>query len=190
MGARRLCPLIKLHITRYTIIMKKKTAPHPRKGNEPLYWLMKSEPECYSIDDLKRDKQAEWDGVRNYQARNFMRDDMKKGDLVLYYHSNTKPTGIVGVAKVCKEAYPDHTAWDKTSDHPDPKSTPENPIWFMVAVCFEKKFKEIITLDELKADSAFGDMLVTQRGMRLSVQPVHKKHFDKILKMSESQKSI
>ena len=156
--------------------------------NTQQFWLMKSEPDCYSIDDLKKDKQAEWDGVRNYQARNFMRDDMKIGDEVLFYHSSTKPAGVAGRARVCKEAYPDFTAWDTKSDHPDPKSTPENPIWQMVDVCFVEKFKDVIGLTELKQDSFFDDMMVTQRGSRLSIQPVHKKHFDRIVQMAGKQK--
>ena len=163
--------------------MKKETKKHT--GTK--YWLMKSEPDCYSIDDLKKDKQAEWDGVRNYQARNFMRDDMKIGDKVLFYHSSTKPMGVVGTATVCRESYPDFTAWDPKSDHPDPKSTKENPIWFMVDVCFEKKFDDIVTLESLKLDPFFNDMRVTQRGSRLSIQPVEKKHYDKIVKMGYSK---
>ena len=110
------------------------------------FWLMKSEPGCYSIDDLKQDKTTHWDGVRNYQARNMMRDDMKKKDLVLFYHSNAKPTGIAGIAEVIKEGYPDHTAMDPNSEHPDPKSTPDNPRWYMVDIRFKKKFNSIISL--------------------------------------------
>ncbi len=147
------------------------------------YWLMKSEPGSYSIDDLKRDKRGEWDGVRNYQARNFMRDDMKKGDGVLFYHSNAKPTGVAGLAEVCKEGYPDFTAWDGSTHHLDPKASPENPIWHMVDVKFVEKFPEIVTLDQIKLDPACSGMLVIKRGMRLSVQPVEKKHFDRIVKL-------
>ena len=100
------------------------------------YWLFKSEPSAYSFKDLlnEENKTAEWDGVRNYQARNFLRDDIKKGDEVLFYHSNAKPIGVVGTAKVVREGYPDHTAWDPESEHPDPKSTPSKPIWFMVDI--------------------------------------------------------
>jgi predicted RNA-binding protein with PUA-like domain len=145
------------------------------------YWLMKSEPSDYSIDDLKSDKRASWDGVRNYQARNFMRDAMKVGDGVLFYHSGTDP-GVVGVAEVCREAYPDHTAFDKRDVHFDPKSKKDNPTWYMVDVCFVKKFKEAIMLVQLKTDSQYNDMLVVKQGMRLSVQPVEKKHFDLINK--------
>jgi predicted RNA-binding protein with PUA-like domain len=146
------------------------------------YWLMKSEPSCYSIDDLKREKVGMWDDVRNYQARNFMRE-MRKGDTVLFYHSSAEPTGIVGIATVAREAYPDPTQFDKKSYKYDPKSTRENPRWSSVDLRFIEKFKEPLTLQELKNDPAFEGMLVVKRGMRLSVQPVSEKHFKKILKM-------
>jgi predicted RNA-binding protein with PUA-like domain len=146
------------------------------------YWLMKNEPVCYSIDDLERDKQYVWDGVRNYQARNLMRT-MQKGDLVLYYHSNAKPSGIAGVAKVVKEAYPDPTQFNKKSEYFDPKTTKENPRWVAVDVAFVKKFKTLVPLQVLQNDPFFSDMLVTKRGMRLSVQPVAEKHFEKILSL-------
>ena len=146
------------------------------------YWLMKSEPSCYSIDDLKREKVGMWDDVRNYQARNFMRE-MKRGDTVLFYHSSAEPTGIVGLATVAKEAYPDPSQFDTKSYKYDPKSTKENPRWSSVDVRFVEKFKEPLTLQELKNDPAFEGMLVVKRGMRLSVQPVSEKHFKKILKM-------
>ena len=140
------------------------------------YWLMKSEPSCYSIDDLANDKKTCWDGVRNYQARNFLRDEIKKGDTVFYYHSNTKPPGIVGLAEVIKDGYPDSTAFDKNEDHYDPKSKPENPTWFMVDIKFLRKLKEPLSLDMLKADPKLEGMLVTMRGQRLSVMPVSDKH--------------
>jgi len=142
------------------------------------YWLMKSEPDTYSIDDLITDKTTQWEGVRNYQARNFMRDDMKIGDRVLFYHSNTKPPGIVGTATVCKEAYPDHFAWNPSSKYFDPKSTPENPRWMMVDVKFEQKFHRTISLEEMKNHPDLEGLLVIKKGMRLSIQPVEKKHFD------------
>src|SRR6185437_1538302 len=107
------------------------------------YWLVKSEPSCYSIDDLARDGKTMWDGVRNYQARNFMRDGMKKGDRVLFYHSNADPMGVVGVAEVCREAYPDFTAQDPSNDHFDPSSTADNPIWMMVDIAFVAKFPHV-----------------------------------------------
>jgi predicted RNA-binding protein with PUA-like domain len=148
---------------------------------EQQYWLMKSEPSCYSIDDLKRDKVGMWDDVRNYQARNYMRE-MKKGDRVLFYHSSCEVIGIAGIAEVAKEAYPDPTQFDKKSYKFDAKSTKENPRWDSVDLKFVKKFKEPVTLNELKLDSFFNDMLVVKKGMRLSVQPVAKKHYDRIEK--------
>ena len=120
------------------------------------YWLMKTEPESYSIDDLalEKNKTTCWDGVRNYQARNFMRDDMKVGDDVLVYHSSVKPPGIAGIAKVVKESYVDHTAFDKNDQHYDPKSSSDNPRWFMVDIKLEKKFKRFLPLDELRTIKA------------------------------------
>ena len=152
------------------------------------YWLMKSEPNAYSIDDLQKEKTACWDGVRNYQARNFMRDDMKVGDLVLYYHSNSKPSGVVGIAKVCREAYPDHTAFDPKDPHYDPKSKREDPAWMMVDLEFVKKFPELVTLDTLKKTSALKEMLVIKRGQRLSVQPVDREHFDVVRKLGQKKR--
>ncbi len=150
------------------------------------HWLVKSEPDVYSIDDLAREGQTFWNGVRNYQARNFMRDEMKRGDLVLYYHSNVpKPDqpGIVGVARVSKPGYPDHTARDPKSKYYDPKATEENPIWYMVDLEFVEKFKRVVTLQELKDEPQLEGMLVTRRGQRLSVQPVEKEHFQLIRKL-------
>lgn len=144
------------------------------------YWLMKSEPDCYSIDDLKKDNVTHWDGVRNYQARNYMRDDMKVGDGVLYYHSNTKPPHIAGFAKVVKESYPDPTQFDASSKYFDEKATLENPRWFLVDIKFVSKGKDILSLDAIKADPKLEGILVAKRGMRLSVQPVEKKHFKHI----------
>lgn len=147
------------------------------------YWLMKSEPSCYSIDDLKRDRIGMWDDVRNYQARNFMRDEMKKGDGVLFYHSSTEVIGVVGIAEIVREAYPDPTQFDATSYKFDPKSKKEKPQWVSVDVKFKEKFSEPVTLNELKNDPFFAEMLVIKRGVRLSVQPVLKKHFERIIKM-------
>jgi predicted RNA-binding protein with PUA-like domain len=144
------------------------------------YWLMKTEPEEFSIDDLQKRKTEAWNGVRNYQARNFMRDEMKLGDLVLIYHSNCDEIGIAGIAKVCKLAYPDHTARDKKSDYYDPKSTIENPIWVMVDVAFEKKFPRVITLKELKEHPKLSQMRAIAKGNRLSITPVLKSEFDLI----------
>lgn len=150
------------------------------------FWLFKSEPECYSIDDLKHDRVEMWDGTRNYQVRNMMRDQMKKGDLCLFYHSNAgKETGVVGTMKIVKEAYPDPTQFDPKSDHPDSKSDPENPRWLCVDVRFGSKFKNMVTLQELKNDPFFADMTVVQKGNRLSVMPIKKKHFDKIIALSK-----
>ncbi len=141
---------------------------------------MKSEPSCYSIDDLKRDRVGMWDDVRNYQARNFMRDDMQKGDLVLFYHSSTDVVGVVGIGEVVKEAYPDPTQFDATSYKFDPKAKKEKPTWVSIDLKFKEKFTNPMTLSELKNDPYFSDMLVTKRGMRLSVQPVEAKHFKRI----------
>ena len=149
------------------------------------YWLRKSEPLVFSIDDLKKNKKTYWDGVRNFQARNFMRDGMKAGDLVLYYHSNAEPSGVAGVARICKESYPDFTAWDKKDIHFDPKSTKEKPLWFMVDVEFVEKFTNFVTLEDLKANVKLKDMLVVRPG-RLSVQPVLKEHFEVVRKMGNS----
>lgn len=149
------------------------------------YWLVKSEPGAYSIDDLARDKKTHWDGVRNYQARNFMRDDMKKGDQVLFYHSNAEPTAVVGICEVVKEGYPDFTAFDPEEKHFDSKSNNENPTWMMVDIKLIKKFKRPITLKEIKENSKLQDMRLVQRGNRLSVMPVEKKEVDLIIKLSE-----
>jgi predicted RNA-binding protein with PUA-like domain len=144
---------------------------------------MKSEPEKYSIDQLAKDGFTHWDGVRNYQARNTMRDDMKIGDKVLFYHSNAKPPGVVGTATICKESYPDFTAWDPKDPHFDPKTDSENPRWMMVDIAYESKFMRLVDLPALKANLALEGMLVIRRGQRLSVQPVEKAHFDEVIKM-------
>lgn len=152
------------------------------------YWLVKSEPGAYSVDDLERDRKTCWDGVRNYQARNFMRDDMKVGDMVLFYHSSSSPPGVVGLARVCREAYPDDTAWDPADSHHDPRSTPVAPVWMMVDIEFQEKFAEIVSLEELRARPDLDGLLVTRRGQRLSVQPVQKRHFDKIRKLGKAKR--
>ena len=153
------------------------------------YWLMKSEPDVYGIDDLKSDKKTSWDGVRNYQARNFMRDEMKVGDKVFFYHSNAKPVGIVGIAKVVKAAYPDHTQFDKKSKYFDEKATEEKPRWMMVDIGFVEKFSEVLTLDELKTVKAIEKMPLLQRGQRLSVQPVGDKEWKLVAKMAGAKKA-
>ena len=147
------------------------------------YWLMKSEPGEYSIDDLKRDKVEPWDGVRNYQARNMMRDDMKKGDLAFMYHSNCDAIGIVGIMTVAREAYADHTAFDPEDKHYDPKSDPENPRWFMVDVRYKRKLKRTITLAELRQQKHLDGLQLLKPGNRLSVMPVSKKHWNYILSL-------
>ena len=139
------------------------------------YWLLKSEPDTYSIDDLCRERQTIWTGIRNYQARNFMRDMMKKGDLCLFYHSG-KEKSIVGVAKVASSAYPDPTQFDARNYSYDPKSTQKDPIWFLVDIGFQSKLKEPISLAEIKNDPEFMGMMLT-RATRLSIQPVSEKHF-------------
>ncbi|MEP4078500.1 EVE domain-containing protein [Haloferula sp.] len=149
------------------------------------YWLIKSEPDVFGIDDMKKAKREPWNGIRNYQARNFMRDDMEIGDLALFYHSNAKPPGVVGIAEVAGEPYPDDLQFDKKSKYYDPKSNPDDPRWVMVDFNFIEKFKEMVSLDELKAEKALEGMLVTQRGSRLSITPVTKKHFDKVCKMAK-----
>ena len=147
------------------------------------YWLMKSEPDAYSIDDLKRDKREPWDGIRNYQARNMMRDDMKIGDEVFFYHSNCKQPGVVGIARVVSASYPDPTQFDKKSNYYDSKSDPENPRWLLVDVKYQRKLKRNITLTEIKAEKSLDDMILTRKGNRLSIMPVSKKHWKRILSL-------
>ena len=148
------------------------------------HWLMKSEPHVYSYDDLVKDGSTHWDGVRNYQARNFMRDKMRIGDMILYYHSNTKPPHVAGISRICKESYPDITQFDEKSKYYDPKATEEVPRWFLVDMEPVSKFDEMVTLDQLKDNSALEGMLVIKRGQRLSIQPVEKKHFDEVCQMA------
>ena len=148
---------------------------------------MKSEPHVYSFEDLVKDKTTHWDGVRNYQARNFMRDKMKLGDYVLFYHSNHKPPHIAGIARICKEGYPDFTAFDSENKYFDASSSPENPRWIMVDIEAIKALTSIVPLLDLKENPALDEMLVVQRGQRLSVQPVEKKHFDEVLRMSGTE---
>ena len=147
------------------------------------YWLMKSEPDVFGIDHLrKKPKQTEhWDGVRNYQARNMLRDQMQVGDRVFFYHSNCDQPGIVGIAKVVRAGYPDHTAFDPESKYYDPKSDPDQPRWYMVDVKFERKLKRTITLDELKQHTALADMALVRRGNRLSIMPVTEQQWQYIL---------
>jgi predicted RNA-binding protein with PUA-like domain len=148
------------------------------------YWLMKSEPNTFGIDDLAKrpGKRAFWDGVRNYQARNFLRE-MKKGDLAFFYHSSAEPTGVAGVVKIVSDAYPDETAFDAKNDHYDPKSKRDNPAWYGVDVKLERKLKRIIELADLKAHSPLREMKLLQPGSRLSVMPVERRHWDAVLKL-------
>jgi predicted RNA-binding protein with PUA-like domain len=147
------------------------------------YWLFKSEPNAYSFDDLVRDGSAEWDGVRNFQVRNWLKDDVKVGDGVLFYHSTTPPIGVVGTARVVREGYPDHTAWDPQSEHPDPRSTPDKPLWYMVDIAPERKFERIVSLDDLRAEPALSDMMTLKRGNRFSITPVTADEFELIVRM-------
>lgn len=143
------------------------------------HWLLKSEPSSYSIDDLLAAPKRTtcWDGVRNYQARNFMRDEMKKGDLAFFYHSGTTDPGIVGIVEIVREAYPDSSAFDPTSKYFDEKSDPDSPTWYMVDVKFRERFEEPITLAELRGVPGLDGLELLRRGSRLSVQPVSAEHW-------------
>jgi len=149
------------------------------------YWLMKTEPDVFSIGDLEKKKTTLWDGVRNYQARNFMMNDMEPGDVVLFYHSSTEPPGVAGLAKVSAEAQPDPTSFDKKSEYYDPATSPEKPRWFCVEVSFVKKYKNFVSLDQIRKTKGLEKMLVLKRGQRLSIQPVTKAEYDIISKLAE-----
>ena len=140
------------------------------------YWLMKSEPSVYSIDDLARDRRTPWNGVRNYQARNFMRDEMQQGDRVLFYHSNCEEPGIVGIAEVCSKAYPDASQFDRKSKYFDAGSKPDDPRWLNVDIKFVKK-TGVLSLDDMRRHKTLADMRVLQRGNRLSITPVDAKEW-------------
>jgi predicted RNA-binding protein with PUA-like domain len=148
----------------------------------PKYWLIKTEPDVFSISDLKKNKTTLWEGVRNYQARNFMMNDMNINDQVLFYHSNAEPSGIVGLATVSKAAIPDPLQFDKKSEYFDPKATKEKPIWFCVEVKYKDTLKNILSLAELKTIKNLSDMLVIKKGQRLSIQPVSENDFNFICK--------
>jgi predicted RNA-binding protein with PUA-like domain len=150
----------------------------------PRYWLMKSEPSVFSIEDLENDRTTCWDGVRNYQARNFMRDDMHPGDGVLFYHSNASPPGVVGVAKIVRAGYPDHTARDPDSKYFDPKASEQDPRWFMVDIAFEERFPALVPLGTLRETPGLEEMLVTTRS-RLSVQPVTEEEFEIVRRLGD-----
>ena len=145
------------------------------------FWLMKSEPETYSIDDLKEFQTDHWDGIRNYQVRNFFRDQMKIGDKAFFYHSNCKEPGIVGLMEIASEAYPDHTAFDSKEKYFDAKSDPENPRWLMLDVNYIRHTKRNITLSELRDHSSIKEMRLLQKGNRLSVIPMTKREWEYIL---------
>jgi predicted RNA-binding protein with PUA-like domain len=150
------------------------------------YWLIKTEPEVYSIDALAKDGHTRWEGVRNYQARNHLRA-MQVGDLVLFYHSNAKPPGVAGVARVSREAYVDDAQFERKSHYYDPDSPKDDPRWSMVDVEFVEKLPEPVSLDALKADESLEGMLVIKRGMRLSVQPVELEHFKRVLRLGKAK---
>lgn len=151
------------------------------------YWLFKTEPDAFSIDDLKRDKITVWSGVRNFQARNFLRDTVKKGDLVIFYHSSCAVPGAVGVAEVSREAHPDPTQFDPKSDYFDPKATQEKFQWYVVDVKFREKFKRVVSLTVMRSIPALKDMRLLAPGNRLSLFPVAKKHFDLVVTLGEKE---
>jgi len=151
--------------------------PHERQ-----YWLMKCEPDAYTIDALERDGETSWEGVRNYKARNYMRE-MRKGDSVLFYASNADPSGVMGIAEVSREAYPDHHAFEQGHEYHDPKSREEKPVWFMVDVRFVERFPGVVSLETLKATPALKSMIVVQPGRRPSVQPVTRAEFETVVAM-------
>jgi len=159
------------------------------KKSKQSFWLMKTEPEVFSIDDLAAAKNQTtcWDGVRNYQARNFMRDLMQFGDRVLVYHSNADPSCVVGTATVVTTSYPDPTAWDPNDPHYDPKSDPVNPRWFMVDIQFESKFTDPQSLDMLRTVPELSQMVLLRKGTRLSVQPVSRQEFSTIKKLGRAK---
>lgn len=145
----------------------------------PNYWLMKCEPDAYSIDDLARDQITSWEGVRNYQVRNFMRT-MAVGDKAFFYHSNAKPSGVAGLVEIAKMAYPDPFATQEDHKYFDPKATPENPIWLSVDVRFIKKAKTVISIQQLREIPELADLMILQRGSRLSITPVSETDFKRI----------
>ena len=153
------------------------------------YWLMKCEPAAYTIDDLARDGETTWEGVRNFQARNFMRDDMRIGDGVLFYASNATPSGVTGVAKISKTGYPDHFAWKTGHKYFDARSTKDSPVWYMVDIAFVERFPGTLPLATLKATPKLEDMKVVQKGVRLSVQAVTKGEFALVVKLGRKTRS-
>lgn len=144
---------------------------------------MKCEPSSYTIDDLARDGVTSWEGVRNYQARNFLRDDMQVGDAVLFYASNADPSGVTGLARIARAGYPDHSAWTKGHAYFDPAARPSSPVWFMVDLAFVERFAAVVSLETLKATKGLASMMVTQKGSRLSVQPVTKAEYGIVVRL-------
>ncbi len=159
------------------------------KTTKRRYWLFKSEPDVYGIDRFVAEGRTFWDGIRNYQARNLLRDDVQVGDGVLFYHSNAKPLAVVGVAKVVRAGYPDHTAWESDSKYHDPKSDPDDPTWFMVDIECVERFERPVTREELMGESDLSEMMLLQRGSRLSIQPVTAKEWRRVLKLGGSSAS-
>jgi predicted RNA-binding protein with PUA-like domain len=153
------------------------------------YWLMKCEPSAYSIDDLARDGETSWEGVRNYQARNFMRDDMRVGDGVLFYASNADPSGVTGLARVTRAGYPDAFAWKKGHRYFDEGSSPDKPVWFMVDIGFVERFAEIVSLETLKSARGLENRMVTKKGSRLSVQPVTRDEWNVVVRLGRRKPS-
>ncbi len=152
------------------------------------YWLMKCEPAAYTIDDLARDGRTSWEGVRNYQARNFMRDDMQEGDGVLFYASNAEPSGVTGLATIARAGYPDPFALKKGHKYFDPDSRKDSPSWYAVDIAFEERFPEIVPLETLKSTKGLEKMVVTQKGSRLSVQPVAKPEYDIVVRLGRGKR--
>lgn len=162
---------------------KRSSAPHPsRHRGEIRRWLLKSEPNVFSIEDLERDGRTSWEGVRNYQARNFLRE-MQVGDLALFYHSNADPSGVAGVCEVVRTAHPDPTQFDPASRYYDPSSRPEEPRWEMVEVAFVERFPRVVSLEAMKNEAALEGMIVLRKGTRLSVTPVSEAHFNHVVRM-------
>ena len=154
------------------------------------YWLLKCEPAAYTIDDLARDGRTSWEGVRNYQARNFMRDEMQIGDGVLFYASNADPSGVTGLAEIVRAGYPDHFSWTKGHKYYDAASSEAAPVWYMVDVGFVERFPVILPLDGLKSTKGLEKMMVTQKGSRLSVQPVTKAEFDIVIRLGRQKTRV
>jgi len=150
---------------------------------------MKSEPDVYSIEDLRKAGSDHWEGIRNYQARNFLRE-MAVGDMALFYHSNAKPPGVAGVARICRLAYPDHTQFDTKSKYFDAKSSPDDPRWSMVDVEFVEVLPNYVSLQDLRDDAELEDLQVLRKGQRLSIQPVSRAHFNRVLKLGKSKTPV